>query len=394
MRNGLNITGVSETVHELREHPEEAIADFAVAASARTDDHGVFRARAQTLRAGTIRVARDFRLKQRSFTAEAAGGPTPHGSDTDGIPTPYESALAALGACVLMTKVNGYTARGVTLGALRVTVRADLALDADGKPAAGAPLSRLAWHCALDGDTSTDTVASINRLVTAFSPNHRVFLDKSPITVGARVERGDGTTVDVSVPWTPAAAETAAVCPVEADVVWENGSEAVYRTALTVNGVRRQSAPLVADQPKQLVGIDKGPNSQEILLSALCGELAALLEEEAAADGTELHDPVLRADGRIDTRGMLNVHREISSSFHNLAIRLTARSDAPEARLRGLLSRALSRAVLPATLLAERAITVTVAHGDEPQLTYHSTVEDAEGIRDEVTRRQREAAAS
>jgi uncharacterized OsmC-like protein len=383
MRNGLNITGVSETVHELREHPEEAIADFAVETPARTDERGISRTRALTLRAGTIRVARDFRLRQRSFAAPA-----------DGTPTPYESALAALGACVLMTKVNGYTARGVTLGALRVTVRADLALDADGRPATGAPLGNLAWHCDLDCDTPADTVSSVNRLVTAFSPNHRVFLDESPISAAVRARRGDGTVLDLPVDWAPApglAAEPSSVCPVEADVVWENGSEAVYRTALTIDGVRHRSAPLVADQPKQLVGIDKGPNSQEILLSALCAELAVLIEADAGAEAG-VREAVLRADGRLDTRGMLNVHREISSSFHGLAVRLTVDSDAPEPTLRALLSRALSRAVLPATLLAARPIAITLAHGDAPQLAYSSTVEDAEGIRDEVTRRQREAA--
>ncbi|MET7701430.1 OsmC family peroxiredoxin [Streptomyces sp. NPDC005485] len=383
MRNGLNITGVSETVHELREHPEEAIADFAVEAPARTDEHGISRARALTLRAGTIRVARDFHLEQRSFAAPA-----------DGTPTPYESALAALGACVLMTKVNGYTARGVTLGALRVTVRADLALDEDGRPAPGTPLGNLAWHCDLDCDTSADTVSSVNRLVTAFSPNHRVFLDESPISAAVRVRRSDGTVLDLPVDWAPEPApQPSSVCSVEAEVVWENGSEAVYRTALTVDGVRRLSEPLIADQPKQLVGIDKGPNSQEILLSALCGELATLIQPEAGTRaGAELRDPVLRADGRLDTRGMLNVHREISSSFHNLTVRLALDSDAPEPALRDLLSRALSRAVLPATLLTALPIAVTLAHGDAPQLAYHSTVEDAEGIRDEVTRRQREAA--
>lgn len=44
-----------------------------------------------------------------------------------------------------------------------------------------------------------------------------------------------------------------------------------------------------------MLGIDKGPNSQEILLSALCGELTTLVREETR--GLGLSDVRLRAGG-------------------------------------------------------------------------------------------------
>ncbi|MET9404582.1 OsmC family protein [Streptomyces sp. NPDC002935] len=384
MRNGLNITGVSETVHELRDHPEEAIADFAVAAPVEAAPaDGTIRTKALTLRSGTIRVARDFRLTQGEL-----GAAPPYLADR--APTPYESALAALGSCVLITKVNGYTARGVTLGSLRVTVTAGLALDAAGRPAAGAALGDLAWHCELDCDAPMDTVESLNRLVTAFSPNHRVFLDESAIELVATVRRPDGGSTEVTVPWEPQDAPAASVAAVRAEVVWENGSEATYRTELTVDGVRHASGPLVVDQAKQMLGIDKGPNSQEILLSALCGELTTLVREET--HGLGLSDVRLWAGGRLDTRGMLNVDRDISSSFHNLRVRLSARGDAPADELRAALGRAMSRATVPATLRRSGPVDVRLTRPDGAGFSCRSTTAQAEEVRDDVTRRQRAAA--
>jgi uncharacterized OsmC-like protein len=386
MRNGLNITGVSEMVHEIRENPEEAVADFAVACPAEANGAGTVEIKALTARNGTVRMARDFHLRQRPFSSP------PDSGNADGAPTPYESALASLGACVLITQINGFTARGVTLGGIRLTVSAELPLDAAGQPVSGAALSNVRWRCDVDCDAPTDTIRSINRLVTAFSPNHRVFLDEASIDVITIVRRTTGEIETFPVRWEPESATAPATsCPVEAEVVWDYGSEAVYRTALTVNGTRQETGPLIVDQAKQMLGIDKGPNSQEILLSALCGELTPLISQEAESRGVTLHDPRLRASGRLDTRGMLNVLREAPSRFHNLLIELTVLSDAPRDDLHAVLRAALSRAALPATLRRDRVMAVELWHNGSQELAYDSTTEDAEALRDELTRRQREA---
>ena len=182
-------------------------------------------------------------------------------------------------------------------------------------------------------------------------------------------------------------------CPLEAEVTWDYGSEAGYRTALTADGEQRWTERFIVDQAKQMLGIDKGPNSQEILLSALCGELSSLIREEAASRNLPLHDARLRLSGRLDTRGMLNVSREISSSFHNLHIEVDLRSDASAADLHDVLSSAMARAVLPATLRHSAVIGVELTRAGSRELAYDSTTEDAEAVRDEVTRRQQEANA-
>jgi hypothetical protein len=276
---------------------------------------------------------------------------------------------------------------------MQITARAHLPLDDAGHPADGLPLSGISWHCDIECGAPSETIQSINRLVCAFSPNHRVFLDASPIEMVASVRRDADETETIPVSWAPASPPPSPVgtCPVEAQVTWEYGSEATYRTAV---GEQRWTGPFTVDQAKQMLGIDKGPNSQEILLSALCGELTHLIRAESAARGIELDDVQLRLSGRLDERGMLNVLREISSSFHNLLIEVTLRSDAATADLHDLLSAAMARAILPATLAHSTVIGVELTRGGTRELAHDSTTSEVEAIRDDVIRRQQEAAAT
>ncbi|MEU9561943.1 OsmC family protein [Streptomyces sp. NPDC048161] len=392
MRNGLNITGVSESVHEYRDHPEEAIADFGVTLPLDTGPGAAERdtaCRTRALRTGTLRVARDFTLYHRAFSApgEEATGPA--------APTAYESALAAVAACVLITQVNGHTARGVSLGSLRVTARGRLALDADGlRPLPGAPLTDVRWSCAIDCEAPEELLRSVNQLVAAFSPNHQALLDSAPFEASVHTLDAPGGPAPVPVDWAPVAApaDGEVECLVEADAVWEYGSEAVYTTSLTVDGRSRRSEPLIVDQAKQMLGIDKGPNSQEILLSAVCTEVAALLAEEADRRCVPLDGARLTASGRLDTRGMLNVVREVPSRFHALTLHLGVTGATPVPQARELLRTALSRAVIPATLLAPLAVDVQLLHQGHPVVDCTSTLADTEALRDEITRRQTAAA--
>lgn len=272
MRNGLNITGVSESVHEYRDNPEEAVSDFRVVTPLPAPGEDIAVSRTLALRDGTYRIARDFTLRHR-LTLDGASGD----------PTPAESMLAAVAACVLTTKINGFTSRGVSLNSLRTTARARLPLGADGAPAPGAVLDALSWSTDIDCDAPTATLRSINELVGAFSPNHQSALDSSPVEVTVTVHGPGGSEV-FPVEWAPASpAETdGRAVAAEADVVWEDGSESAYTTSLTADGVTRTTDPLVVDQAKQMLGIDKGPNSQEILLAALTAEVAGLLRRDPA----------------------------------------------------------------------------------------------------------------
>ncbi|MEN8649774.1 OsmC family peroxiredoxin [Streptomyces sp. 21So2-11] len=372
MRNGLNITGVSEMVHEIRENPAEAMARFGVETPAGASSPGTVASRTLTARNGTVRMARDFRLSHR-LALTPRDPAAPH-------PTVYEAALASLGACVLVTTVNGYTARGVTLGGISVTARAELAVDDTGEPVAGRPLENIRWRCDVDADADADMARSINRLVTAFSPNHRVVLDES-VWDEAAVTHSDGSTAPVAVPPPASSSGSHAACPVEATVTWEYGSEAGFRTTVRAHGADHTSGPWRVDQAKQMLGIDRAPNSQELLLAAVGAELTALLGDE--------HGPVpLRVMGCLDTRGMLNVTREAPSRFHGLSLEAAAPGPMPDAAaLSSALSTALSRSVLVATLATPRAVDVELWLRGTRVLSVNSTTAEAEAVRDELTAR-------
>ncbi|MEU9744216.1 hypothetical protein [Streptomyces niveus] len=377
MRNGLNITGVSESVHEYRDNPEEAVSDFRVVTPLPAPGEDVAVSRTLALRDGTYRIARDFTLRHR-LTLDGGSGD----------PTPAESMLAAVAACVLTTKINGFTSRGVSLNSLRTTARARLPLGADGAPAAGAVLDALSWSTDIDCDAPTATLRSINELVGAFSPNHQSALDSSPVEVTVTV-RGPGGSEVFPVEWAPVSpAETdGRAVAAEADVVWEDGSESAYTTSLTADGETRTTDPLVVDQAKQMLGIDKGPNSQEILLAALTAEVAGLLRRDPAlipVTGARLY-----GSGRLDTRGMLNVVREVPSRFHDLRLDLAVDGDpAHGGALAAALGAALSRAVLPATLLARLTVAVEMTRDGRQEVSGLTTLAQTEAVRDEVTRRQ------
>ncbi|WBO65130.1 OsmC family protein [Streptomyces camelliae] len=344
------------------------MADFAVEAPAGPARPGTVASRTLTARCGTTRLARDFRLVHRS-AAEAGASPDP---------SPYETALAAMASCVLVTQVNGFTARGVNLGGLSVVVSADLPLDDEGRPAAGQPLENIRWRSDVECVAPAETVCSINHLTTAFSPNHRVFLDASPfdaITAGGR-----------PMTWEPAPPVSrvvthSAVLPLEVTAVWEYGSEASFRTVTVVDGVRQESGPFGVDQAKQMLGIDRAPNSQEILLSSLVAELTGLLGEEASVPGFQI-----RAAGRLDTRGMLNVLREIPSRFHRLTLEVTGPQ---RSKLPALVGSALSRSVIAATLAHERTVGVEAWHNNVLERSYVSATKAAEAVRDELTSRSK-----
>lgn len=84
---------------------------------------------------------------------------------------------------------------------------------------------------------------------------------------------------------------------------------------------------------------------------------------------------------------MLNVDRDISSSFHDLRVRLSARGDTPADELRAALGRAMSRATVPATLRRSGPVDVRLTRPDGAGFSHRSTTARAEAIRDEVTRR-------
>lgn len=373
MRNGLNISGVSELVHEIQENPEEAPIVFDVAG---TWKRGAAVTEVRTAHYGTIRMARGWTIESSAETR------------TDrSLPSPPELMMAALGACVLVTHAHGYSARGISLTGLDVAVTGAFRYrppeDDDGR--AGPRLFedlRYVIDVGCDGDD--DQMRALSQFVTCFSPNHRAFIDEG--SVHLELATGDGGTETISALRSPAVPTRAAAddfgpakCDVRADLAWEYATQAhvQMRLGAALDPQERRHA-ITIDQAKQMVGLDSGANPQELLLAGIVSELLHGVIDEAARSDVEIGDLRIESGGRLDIRGMLNVDPSVPARFHDVGLRVVVGSSAPRAEIERVVQAAIDRSLGLASLRFAYPIGLTLRRGDEVLLELDS---DGEQVR-------------
>jgi uncharacterized OsmC-like protein len=384
MRNGLDISGVSEFVHEIGEKPVEAVIDFNTTAvlGARGAEVSV-----RTAHHGTQRMARSFQIP---FTEEG-------GNPFAGL-SAHEAAVAALGACVLITHVHGYSARAVTITSLRVKVSATVEVDQQGRWAGGdAALHNLRYDVEADCDGPIDSLTEVSQFVTCFSPNHRAFLDEGSYVLTALALRSDGSseavTVEQAAPAAPAGESTGV--ELTAELTWQYGTQANVTTMCSPGGeVRRQQPSLVVDQSKQMAGIDGGPNPQEVLLAAVSADLCQEVSRRARERRLVLHNVDVTSTGRLDIRGMLNVSKDIPARFHNLQFTVRADTDLPVQALADLVAECAAANVTLATLRAAGTVEVDLRTPAQPLLSFRSDANQVEDFLAVLTQKQAAARAA
>lgn len=368
MRNGLNISGLSEYVNELKTRPEEAVIRFSTAAAL---NRGLAQVETRTGTLGTTRMARGFRVD-----LEPSDAVTEH-------LTVDETTVAALGACVLITHVQGFSVRGVNLTALTVNVHADIDVDENGRWIGGdESLRNLRYVINVVGNGPVEQTRAIAQFATTFSPNHRAFLDSAVFAVEATVRRADGTTDEIVIPWEdliadehPEATGTGRIMTVEAALRWDYGTETHITTSLQPDPQRRRTPTITADQPKQMSGFDKGSNPQELLLTAVSADLAYGVQRAAARANIVLSRVEVDCHGQLDIRGMQNVSKEVPARFHDLRFHLDIESEASVPPLRQAVIHAVRTSVPLATLRRANEIDVDVSHDGEPELRFLSNAE-------------------
>lgn len=384
MRNGLDISGVSEFAHEIGEKPVEAVIDFNTCTVPTLSGAEVI---IRTAHHGTQRMARSFRIPFTEDSAQWLGGLSA-----------YEAAVAALGACVLITHVHGYSARGVTITTLRVTVTAAVQVDAAGRWAGGeTALHDVRYLIETDCDGSVDSVSEVSRFVTCFSPNHRAFLDEGSYGLSAMAVRPDGTPEVVTSDQAEPAPATGGGTRLDltAELTWEYGTEATATTTFAPGGeLRRERPVLVVDQAKQMLGIDRGPNPQELLLAAICADLTGQVRTLAAERGVTLAGLEIESSGRLDIRGMLNVSPDIPARFHNLRFLVRAGTGAPLDELAALVREAAARNVMLAVLLRANSVQVDVRSPAGPLASFRSHAGQVADFLAELARKQAAMAAN
>jgi uncharacterized OsmC-like protein len=384
MRNGLDISGVSEFVHEIGEKPVEAVIDFNTTAvlGARGAEVSI-----RTAHHGTVRMARSFQIPFTEDRADPFAGLSAH-----------EAAVAALGACVLITHVHGYSARAVTITSLSVVVSAAVEVDERGRWVGGdTALHDLRYDIRADCDGPTASLTEVSQFVTCFSPNHRAFLDEGSYVLTALTRRSDGSHEAVTVEQTDPAAPVGEPSRIEltAELTWQYGTEANVTTMRSPDGeLRRQQPSLVVDQSKQMAGIDGGPNPQEVLLAAVSADLCQDVSRLARERGLALHNVDVAATGRLDIRGMLNVSKDIPARFHNLQFTVSADTDLPARALADLVAECAAVNVTLATLRTAGTVEVDLHTPDRPLLSFRSDADQVEDFLAVLAQKQAAAMAA
>ncbi|MFI9721792.1 hypothetical protein ACIHFE_19385 [Streptomyces sp. NPDC052396] len=264
MRNSFNTAGFSEVVHEIRNDPAEG--DFWYTAKARSSPYRGLSTSIGPALFGTVKSARRFEIE----AGDPAGTPGADG------PLPLHLALTGIASCALTTLVGGGSAQGVVFDS------ADMELTCkEGK---------FETRVAVGGVSDDGILAGLIEQVEQFSPNYRTLTQ--PVSVALDFAAGPlpGTTRE-HVPAGPPAA-----CRVR----WISGTQLLSRPLGPGTG-----PDLRIDAPKQLTGVDWGPNPQEYLLMGLAADLAAQLGRHGReTTGRPLTWEVV-AKGREDVGGLL-----------------------------------------------------------------------------------------
>lgn len=100
---------------------------------------------------------------------------------------------------------------------------------------------------------------------------------------------------------------------------------------------------LDADEPKVLLGTDRGANPVEYVLTALAGCLTTSLVYHAAARGIAIEEVESHLEGDLDLRGFLGISEEVRNGYDNIRVSFKIKADASEEQLRELVELAQKR---------------------------------------------------
>lgn len=100
---------------------------------------------------------------------------------------------------------------------------------------------------------------------------------------------------------------------------------------------------LDADEPKVLLGTDRGANPVEYVLTALAGCLTTSLVYHAAARGIAVEEVESHLEGDLDLRGFLGISEEVRNGYENIRVTFKIKADATKEQLRELVQLAQKR---------------------------------------------------
>jgi uncharacterized OsmC-like protein len=121
-----------------------------------------------------------------------------------------------------------------------------------------------------------------------------------------------------------------------------------------------------------MIGLDSGPNPQELLLAAIVSELILGIADLAQQRNVPIESLVVESGGRLDIRGMLNVKPGVPARFHDIGFRVRVTSDADRAAVASLVEEAARTSFGLCSLQRPYDIAVELHRGDASLLSFHS----------------------
>jgi uncharacterized OsmC-like protein len=100
---------------------------------------------------------------------------------------------------------------------------------------------------------------------------------------------------------------------------------------------------LDSDEPKVLLGNDRGPNPVEYVLTALAGCLTSSLVYHAAARGIAIEEVESHLEGDLDLRGFLGISEAVRNGYESIRVSFKIKADATEEQLKELVQLAQER---------------------------------------------------
>ncbi len=99
----------------------------------------------------------------------------------------------------------------------------------------------------------------------------------------------------------------------------------------------RKTFEFDADEPPVLLGLDRGANPVEYLLTALASCVTSSIVYHAAAKGIEIQEVESRLEGDIDIRGFLGMDDTVPKGYKNIRMMFKIKADATEEELEEIL---------------------------------------------------------
>lgn len=292
MRNGMNISGFSEIIHEIQQDPEQAI--FSYSSFARRSTNSGMLGGVNPACIGVLRAPRYFEAPVLPISAARAHGMLEPA-------TPTEFAIVALAGCFLVSMVSGFSARRTTVDRLSMGVHAEFMSGIRQPP-------RVSYLIDAQIDKAKQETIEVIEAVKLHSPNHQTFTHALPVNV--ELHRAGEVVFKRSLSGFADSSDSGTVAKLEAAAV-ELRCEWLYGTQLeaclqgAIKGQQDRRFPI--DQPKQLAGLDWAPNPQEYLLMALAADVLEHFCKSMDVAKTFPGDVRLTARAHVDIRGMCDV---------------------------------------------------------------------------------------